>query len=157
MNDQGPRTYRPAEIRSLDGHVPQRCTAGALLTRQGKLLLERRPDDARVYAGVWDFPGGHVEHGETPELALLREMEEELSIVPRRFFLAAVQDDLEPASGIFYRHFVYIVESWDGEMVQHEGRVIRWVRYEEALRLERLNPLAGSALRDVLDKGWLPG
>lgn len=157
MNDQGPRTYRPAEIRSLDGHVPQRCTAGALLTRQGKLLLERRPDDARVYAGVWDFPGGHVEHGETPELALLREMEEELSIVPRRFFLAAVQDDLEPASGIFYRHFVYIVESWDGEMVQREGRVNRWVRYEEALRLERLNPLAGSALRDVLDRGWLPG
>lgn len=157
MNDQGPRSYRPAKIRPVDGHVPQRCTAGALLTRQGKLLLERRPDDARVYAGVWDFPGGHVEHGETPELALLREMEEELSIVPRRFFLAAVQDDLEPASGIFYRHFVYIVESWDGEMVQREGRVNRWVRYEEALRLERLNPLAGSALRDVLDRGWLPG
>ncbi len=157
MNDHGPRTYRPAEIRPVDGHVPQRCTAGALLTRQGKLLLERRPDDARVYAGVWDFPGGHVEHGETPELALLREMEEELSIIPRRFFLAAVQDDLEPVSGIFYRHFVYIVESWDGEMVQREGRVNRWVRYEEALRLERLNPLTGSALRDVLDKGWLPG
>lgn len=157
MNSQGPHAFQPAEIRPEEGQLPQRNTAGALLVREGKLLLERRPDDARVYPGLWDLPGGHVERGETPEAALLREMAEELSIIPRRFFLAATQDDHDPATGTFYRHFVYIVLEWDGEIVQCERRKVRWFRYEEALRLERLNPLIGFALQDFLDKDWLPG
>lgn len=157
MNDQGPHTFHPAEIRPADGEIPRRSTAGALLVRRGALLLERRPDDARVYAGLWDIPGGHLEPGETPEAALLREMAEELSITPRRFFLAAVQDDHDPVTGTFYRHFVYLVQEWDGEPVQGEGAAVRWFGVEEALKLESLNPLIGFVLRDVLDKDWLGG
>jgi 8-oxo-dGTP diphosphatase len=144
--------YRPTEIVPGEGRLPTRFTAGAFLVRAGKVLLEQRPGDAKVYPGLWDTPGGHVEEGETPEAALARELEEELGITPTRFVLAAVQDDLE---GDFYRHFVYIVKAWEGEPASREGRIIEWYTHDEAMELERLNPLIRSAWRDFRNKGWL--
>lgn len=125
------------------------------MVRGGRLLLEKRPDDARVYRGMWDTPGGHIEGKETPEAALVREMKEELSIQVSRFFLGMAVDDLEPASGIFYRHFIYIVTSWEGEVVSREGRVIRWHLLEEVPGLPSLNPLVAHALGCFRDRGWL--
>ena len=68
-----------------DATEPERATACGLLLREGRLLLERRPATARVYPGLWDTPGGHLEPGEAPEAAFLREMGEELGIRPTGF------------------------------------------------------------------------
>ena len=144
--------YRPIEINPGDGQLPSRFTAGAFIVREGKVLLEQRPDDAKVYPGLWDTPGGHVEEGETPEAALARELMEELGITPTRFVLGAVQDDLE---GEFYRHFVYIVRAFEGEPVSREGRRIEWHTHGEAMKLKRMNPLIRYAWRDFVNKGWL--
>ena len=135
--------------------IPGRSTAGAFLVKEGRLLLERRPDDAEVYPGLWDTPGGHVENGETPETAMIREMDEELAILPVRFILGMVQDDHDPVSNIFYRHFVYVVKEWEGESVSREGRHIRWFRFDDIFGLEPLNPLVRFALRSFMDWGWL--
>lgn len=141
--------YQPVEINPGD---PSRYTAGAFIVREDKVLLERRPDDAKVYPGLWDTPGGHVEEGETPEAALVRELFEELGITPTRFVLGAVQDDLV---GVFYRHFVYIVRAFDGEPVSREGRRIEWYTHEESMKLERMNPLISYSWQDFVNKGWL--
>jgi len=147
--------YRPVEINPDSGSVPERSTAGACLIRGERLLLEWRPEDARVYAGLWDIPGGHLEPGETPERALVREMEEELGIRPVRFALGLVPDHRDPASMCFYRHYVYIVRAWEGEVASREGRRLRWLAPEAALEECRLNPLAGFAIAFFLERGWL--
>lgn len=151
----GNDAYRPADLRPDQGRLPERATAGAFLLKEGRLLLERRPDDAKAYPGMWDTPGGHVEEGETPEDALLREMEEELGIRPEIFFLAAVQDDRELKTGRLYRHFVYVIRQWEGEALSREGRTLQWFTFREALAEAALNPLIGFALKDLLAKGWL--
>ena len=155
MSRTDPGGYRPEELRPADGRLPERSTAGAFLIREGKVLLEKRPADARVYPGLLDTPGGHVDEGETPEAALSRELEEELGIVPERFILGMVQDDLDPRTGIFYRHFVYIVRSWKGVVTSREGRRLEWFPFREALDLEALNPLIGYALREFIARGWI--
>jgi 8-oxo-dGTP diphosphatase len=149
--------YHPAEIRPEEGCMPVRYTAGAFLIQDGRVLLEKRPEDARVYPGLWDTPGGHVEVGELPETALLREMKEELGIEAERFILGMVQDDHDPRTGTFYRHFIYIVRKWAGEAASREGRRIQWFPIAEALDLESLNPLIGFALEDFSSRGWMRG
>jgi 8-oxo-dGTP diphosphatase len=150
-------SYRffPEELSPQEGRLPERTTAGAFLIQEEQILLEKRPDDARVYPGRWDTPGGHVEKNETPEEALIREMMEELAILPKRFVLAAVQDDVDPGTRIFYRHYVYIVRTWDGKPRSKENRRIQWFDIPSALALPALNPLVGWALEDILTKGWL--
>lgn len=157
MSENAKPPYLPAEIRPEAGRVPERATAGAFLLAEGKLLLERRPKDAPVYPGRWDTPGGHVEEGEAPEEALVRELREELGIGPLRFRLGAVQDDVEQGTGLFYRHFVYLVLDWVGEPRSREGRKIRWFSLDEAEALRDLNPLVGWALGFFLDQGWIEG
>ncbi|MHC4941887.1 MAG: NUDIX domain-containing protein [Planctomycetota bacterium] len=155
MSDSNKHRYDPPELRPEEGRLPERSTVGAFLIRKGMLLLERRPEDARVYPGLWDTPGGHVEQGEIPEAALIRELREELGIEARRFFLGLVQDDLDQASGRFYRHYVYVLTAWNGEPASKEERTIQWFPHDEALVLPELNPLIGYALKEFLDKGWL--
>jgi 8-oxo-dGTP diphosphatase len=54
-------------------------SAVALIDRDGRVLLAQRPA-GKSMAGLWEFPGGKVEPGETPEVALIRELQEELGI-----------------------------------------------------------------------------
>jgi 8-oxo-dGTP diphosphatase len=155
MERKEPFRYVPAELCPDQGTLPIRSTAGAFLVRDGRILLEKRPSTSRVYPGLWDTPGGHLEAGESPEDALIREMGEELSIRPLRFILGAVQDDIDPGSGSFYRHFVYIVRDWEGTPRTRENRRVQWFSLQEALDLEPLNPLVGAALMDFMNRGWL--
>ena len=90
-------------------------------------LLERRPDDARVTPGVWDTPGGHQRPDETPAETLARELREELGIAVASPRLLAAIDRDEPPDGARYRHFVYVVREWRGE-VAARGRQLEWFR-----------------------------
>ena len=137
------------------GLFPSHQTAGAYLLAHGKLLLEKRPDDARSYAGYWDTPGGHIEASESPEQALLRELKEELDITLRSYFLAAVRDHQEPSSQRLYRHHFYVAKEWEGTLRPCEGQELRWFAIAEVRKLQGLNPLIAEVLEDLLRRAWL--
>jgi 8-oxo-dGTP diphosphatase len=95
---------------------------------------------------VWDTPGGHLEKGERPEAALLRELREELGIVPISFQLAAVHDVRDPTARQLYRHHIFLVRRWRGRLVAGEGQSLAWLPIDEALARPDLNPL----IRDLI-------
>lgn len=147
--------YDPPDLSPDSGRLPVRTTAAALLVEDGRLLLEKRPGGERPAAGLWDTPGGHVEEGEAPEVALVRELAEELGIRATRFKLATVQDEQDRPTGHLYRHFVYIVLDWKGHVTPREGQHLAWHALDEVLALPALNPLVGHALEQLIRSGWL--
>lgn len=101
--------------------------AAALVDAEGRVLLQQRPE-GKTLAGLWEFPGGKIEPGETPEAALIRELEEELAI-------AVPQACLAPAAfasaGAGERHLLlllYITRKWSGVPRALEAAALRWVR-----------------------------
>lgn len=106
--------------------------AAALFDEAGRILLAQRPE-GKALAGLWEFPGGKLEPGETPEAALCRELEEELSIVVN-------QTQLEPLTfaSFTYPAFhllmpLYGCRTWSGSIRPREGQAVAWV---EASRLK---------------------
>ena len=100
--------------------------AGAMFVCDGAILLERRPDDAHCYAGMWDTPGGHLECGEDGNVAIRRELAEELGVTDTDATPIAVVDDRDPTSGGRYRHHVFVVTSFRGEITSRDQRTLRW-------------------------------
>jgi 8-oxo-dGTP diphosphatase len=104
--------------------------ACVLLDGEGRILIAKRPP-GRSLAGLWEFPGGKVKPGESPEHALTRELAEELGI-------EIVAADLAPltfASHV-YSDFhllmpLFVCRRWGGEVTPHEGQELAWVRPAE--------------------------
>jgi 8-oxo-dGTP diphosphatase len=104
--------------------------AAALTNESGAFLLQQRPE-GRVMAGLWEFPGGKVDRGESPEFALQRELKEELdldvtvdSFVPLTF---ATTHNGECDILLLLYHCTY----WSGEPVALDGQTIKWVRAQD--------------------------
>ncbi len=104
--------------------------AVALIRRDGRLLLAQRPK-GKAMAGLWEFPGGKVEAGESPQGALARELMEELGI-------AVSEADMEAFSfaSHAYEKFhllmpVFIARRWEGEVEAREGQQLAWVSAAE--------------------------
>lgn len=118
---------------------------GIIRNAQREIFITQRAVDSHM-AGFWEFPGGKVEQGETPELALQRELLEETGIVVRN---AALFKVLEHAytDRIVTLHF-YIVDAWDGEPFGREGQPMRWVKQSELLAQEF--PPANTAIIELL-------
>jgi 8-oxo-dGTP diphosphatase len=105
---------------------------GALLVRNGQVLLGHRSSDCDWLADAWDVFGGHIEVGESPQVALQRELAEELGIVPiEPVYLATIGGERpEP-----WRLHLYSVTAWRGEAHNRqpeEHAEIRWCTLEEA-------------------------
>ncbi len=103
--------------------------AVALINRQGEVLLAQRPE-GKMLAGKYEFPGGKMEAGESPEAALVRELREELGI-------EVSADDLEPFTFLShpYPEFhllmpVYLCTRWEGEPQALEHTALAWVTPE---------------------------
>ena len=118
-----------------DPAVPARpfllpVVAAALVDIDGRVLLQQRPE-GKSLAGLWEFPGGKIEPGETPEDALIRDLEEELGIVvPHACFAPAVF----ASAPLGDRHLVlllYITRKWVGVPRALEATALRWVRPAE--------------------------
>jgi len=131
-------------------------TSSALLKREGRILLEWRPEDAAVTPGVWDSPGGHVEPGETPEETLRREMREELGIEIARPTFHVMLSETESKTGRFYVHHIHLVSTWDGEPTPQEGQEVAWYDAVELDRLRDLNPLLRHAIQEMRRRQLLP-
>jgi 8-oxo-dGTP diphosphatase len=104
--------------------------ACALVDLDGRVLLTRRPEGKKM-AGLWEFPGGKINAGETPEAALIRELKEELGID----VTAACLAPLFFASHAYERFHLlmplYICRRWQGTPVGREGQALAWVRKEK--------------------------
>jgi 8-oxo-dGTP diphosphatase len=101
--------------------------ACALIDADGRVLLAKRPP-GRPLAGLWEFPGGKVEPGETPEAALIRELEEELSIKVAAKCLAPFTFASHGYEAFHLLMPLYVCRTWDGEVKPQQGQELRWVR-----------------------------
>jgi 8-oxo-dGTP diphosphatase len=129
--------------------------ACALIDPDGRVLVAQRPD-GKAHAGRWEFPGGKVEAGETPEQALVRELREELGVEPCEQCLQPFAFASHPAEP--GRHLLmplFICRRWDGFVDPKEGQAIKWIRPDKLSTIDLLDadkPLAAE-LRDRLVGG----
>ena len=101
--------------------------AAALITEPGRILLQQRAPD-RWMAGLWEFPGGKVEEGETPEAALARELEEELGIAVDAAALVPACFASAPLGGRHLILLLYICRTGRGEPAPLDASALKWAR-----------------------------
>lgn len=101
--------------------------AAALVDVDNRVLIAQRPP-GRAMAGLWEFPGGKVAPGETPEAALVRELAEELSIEVCDTCLAPFTFASHAYADFHLLMPLYLCRNWQGEVVPREGQAIKWVR-----------------------------
>ena len=101
--------------------------AVALVDVDGRVLLAQRPE-GKAMAGLWEFPGGKVEPGETPEAALMRELSEELGIETRESCLAPLTFASHPYPDFHLLMPLFACRRWGGAPRGREGQALRWVR-----------------------------
>lgn len=107
-------------------------SAVALIDADGRVLLAQRPE-GKSMAGLWEFPGGKIEPGETPEHALIRELHEELGIDTWASCLAPLTFASHAYDDFHLLMPVFACRKWEGQPHPREGQVLKWVR-PEALR-----------------------
>jgi 8-oxo-dGTP diphosphatase len=107
-------------------------SAVALIDADGRVLLAQRPE-GKSMAGLWEFPGGKVEAGETPEAALIRELKEELGIDTWQSCLAPLTFASHAYSDFHLLMPLFACRKWQGTATPREGQTLAWVR-PEALR-----------------------
>jgi 8-oxo-dGTP diphosphatase len=122
--------------------------AAALVDLEGRVLLQQRPE-GKSLAGLWEFPGGKIEPGETPEAALIRELEEELAIVVPHACLAPATFASAPLGDRHLLLLLYITRKWTGLPRALEATALRWVRPNEMHALPM--PPADRPLIGLLD------
>ena len=101
--------------------------AAALINRAGDVLVQRRPA-GKPHGGLWEFPGGKIEPGETPEAALVRELEEELGIIVEPAECVPVGFATAPLAGRHLLLLLYAVRRWKGEPRPAAADAIGWHR-----------------------------
>lgn len=122
--------------------------AAALVDLEGRVLLQRRPE-GRSLAGLWEFPGGKVEPGETPEAALIRELEEELAIAVPHACLAPAAFASAPLGDRHLLLLLYVTRKWSGVPRAIQATALRWVKPMEMHALPM--PPADRPLIGLLD------
>lgn len=105
-------------------------SAVALIDRDGRVLLAQRPE-GKSLAGLWEFPGGKVEAGETPEVALIRELQEELGIDTWSSCLAPLTFASHSYDDFHLLMPLFACRKWDGIPQAREGQTLKWVRAAE--------------------------
>lgn len=102
-------------------------SAVALIDADGRVLLAQRPE-GKPMAGLWEFPGGKVRAGETPENALIRELDEELGIDVTGSCLAPLTFASHAYDDFHLLMPLYVCRVWKGEVTAREGQQLTWVR-----------------------------
>jgi 8-oxo-dGTP diphosphatase len=110
--------------------------AAALERGDGRILMQRRPA-GKAHAGLWEFPGGKVEPGETPRAALVREVNEELAIAldPASLSPACFADDRLAGHGNAIVILLYNARAWSGAPRAVEGGEVAWFTRSEIAAL----------------------
>ena len=122
--------------------------AAALVDPERRVLLQRRAP-GRAMAGLWEFPGGKVESGELPEVALAREIEEELGIAVESRDLVPACFASAPVGGCHMILLLYVCRRWSGEPRPLDASALKWLRPDE-MRAGEMPP-ADQPLIGLLD------
>ncbi|MGE5267261.1 MAG: 8-oxo-dGTP diphosphatase MutT [Deltaproteobacteria bacterium] len=101
--------------------------AAALVDADNRVLISERPQ-GKSLAGLWEFPGGKLAPGETPEEALVRELKEELDIEVCLTCLAPFTFASHSYESFHLMMPLYLCRNWDGDIVPREGQRVKWVR-----------------------------
>ena len=99
----------------------------ALINNENEILLSKRPEEKHL-SGFWEFPGGKVEEGETPEKALVREVKEELNIDINNKCIAPLSFSEFDYNNFQLLLLLYICRRWDGEPMSMENNRLEWVK-----------------------------
>lgn len=125
-------------------------SAIALYDRDGRVLLAQRPQ-GKAMAGMWEFPGGKVEAGETPEAALFREVKEELG-------LDLCETCIAPITFVSHRYdtfhlvmMLYACRKWEGIPQSLEGQALTW-KYPREMREMPMPPADLPLVMALLDQ-----
>jgi 8-oxo-dGTP diphosphatase len=101
--------------------------ACALVDPDGRVLVAQRPA-GKPMAGLWEFPGGKIHPGESPEAALIRELEEELGISTHASCLAPLTFASHRYESFHLLMPLFVCRRWQGEPSGRENQALRWVR-----------------------------
>ena len=101
--------------------------AVALVDADYRVLLAQRPE-GKSMAGLWEFPGGKVEPGESPEETLIRELHEELGITVKAPCLAPLTFASHAYDDFHLLMPLWICRRWEGMVMGREGQALKWVR-----------------------------
>lgn len=109
--------------------------AVALIDADGRVLLQQRPP-GKPMAGLWEFPGGKIEPGETPEAALVRELEEELGICTHESCLAPATFASEALGDRHLLLLLYVCRKWQGVAEARHATALNWMRPAQMYALD---------------------
>jgi 8-oxo-dGTP diphosphatase len=101
--------------------------AAALVDVDGRVLICQRPE-GKALAGLWEFPGGKVEPGETPEACLIRELDEELGIRVAQACLAPFVFASHTYEDFHLLMPLYLCRRWEGQVTAHHHSALAWVK-----------------------------
>lgn len=104
--------------------------AAALLDSNGCVLIAQRPE-GKSMAGLWEFPGGKVDAGETPEFALMRELEEELGIETRPTCYNPIAFASHSYDNFHLLMPLFICRTWRGHIQPKEHQALKWVKPQD--------------------------
>ncbi|WP_318010672.1 8-oxo-dGTP diphosphatase MutT [Celeribacter litoreus] len=105
-------------------------SAVALIDVEGRVLLAQRPE-GKSMAGLWEFPGGKIEAGETPEAALVRELHEELGIETWDSCLSPLTFASHSYDDFHLLMPLFACRKWSGIPTPREGQTLKWARANE--------------------------
>lgn len=126
-----------------------KVAAGVIRNTHGEIFIARR-QSGKPMGDYWEFPGGKIEAGETPQQALTRELEEEVGIVVRQATPLIHYEQLCQESATRLHFWFFLVEAWQGEPWGKEGQPCRWVS-QQALQPADF-PATNAPVLDVLLK-----
>jgi 8-oxo-dGTP diphosphatase len=101
--------------------------ACALIDVDGRVLVAQRPE-GKQFAGLWEFPGGKIESGETPEASLIRELKEELGIDTQASCLAPLTFVSHAYADFHLLMLLYVCRRWQGTVQPLEAPALKWLR-----------------------------
>ena len=114
-------------MTDVDNRAVVLVAAVALIDVDGRVLIAQRPE-GKSMAGLWEFPGGKVHEGETPEAALIRELHEELAIDTKESCLAPFTFASHAYDDFHLLMPLYLCRRWWGTLFPVEGQTLKWVR-----------------------------
>lgn len=109
--------------------------AAVLVDADGRVLVAQRPTGKHL-AGTWEFPGGKVESGETPESALVRELAEELGVDTAESCLAPTGFASHAYEDFHLLLLMFACRKWRGRPEGRQGQAVKWVRVPELFTLD---------------------